>query len=398
MGKKIMIVGANFDDKGSQAKLYIVIDELRKRFSDCEIFYAHSGEQFDDALYRFRKILYTKKVQAQVLKFNPLTSLSKMFHKKDDSSTNDTANLIPQMDLIIDVSEHLLTSDSSMQDIQFYLDNIRIAKKFKIPMIIMPQSFGPFDFNIETMYILGDMKDLLFYPKAIFAREQYGYDELMGYFGLDNLRRSTDMLLPNEDFTLPNVLTRFYKPRTPEIPEGNNVAVIPNAVLFSKKYYDKTMDLYQKLFEVLQATEKTVYIVSQTSSDMDICKSLFNRFKNYSNLTIIEEDLDCVELNMILKNFEIVISSHYAGCVQAYRNFIPVLLLGSGVKYKELTELLGQEKLYFDILSEESNNFDIADALVKLIDDEDIAKTRIQTRMLDIQTKNCFGIFDELKW
>ena len=79
MGKKILIVGANIEDKGSQAKLYIVVDKLRQKWEDCEIFYAHNGEQYDDSLCRFNKILYNKKVQAQVLKSNPLTSITKMF-------------------------------------------------------------------------------------------------------------------------------------------------------------------------------------------------------------------------------------------------------------------------------------------------------------------------------
>ena len=72
-----MIVGANFNDKGAQAKLFIVIDELRKRFSDCEVYYAHNDEQLDGALYRFGKISFTKKAQSQVLKANPLTNITK---------------------------------------------------------------------------------------------------------------------------------------------------------------------------------------------------------------------------------------------------------------------------------------------------------------------------------
>ena len=77
-----MIVGANFDDKGSQARLYNVIDELRKRFSDCEIYYEHNDEQLDAALYRFGKISFTKKTQAQLLKANPLGGITKLYRKK----------------------------------------------------------------------------------------------------------------------------------------------------------------------------------------------------------------------------------------------------------------------------------------------------------------------------
>ena len=400
MGKKIMIVGANFNDKGAQAKLFIVIDELRKRFSDCEVYYAHNDEQLDGALYRFGKISFTKKAQSQVLKANPLTNLTKMFRKKDDSSSGekDVTELVSQMDLMIDVSGHVLTNESSMPEVEFYLNNIKIAKKYKIPMIIMPQSFGPFDFSLDEMEILGEMKDLLFYPKAIFTREQYGYDELMGYFGLDNLRRSTDMLLIDNNFDLSNVCSRFYRPEIPEISEGNNVAIIPNAHCFDKKHYEHSLDLYNKIFDVLKTAKKNVYIVCQASSDMDICKELASNFRMYDNIHLIERELDSVEFDMFLKKFEFIISSRFTACVQAYRNYLPVLLLGHGVKYNDLTELLGQEDFYFDVLSEECNNYDVVDALTILVNDLDVAKTRIQTRMINIREKSCFEIFDELKW
>ena len=400
MGKKIMIVGANFDDKGSQARLYNVIDELRKRFSDCEIYYAHNDEQLDAALYRFGKVSFTKKTQSQLLKANPLGGITKLFKKKDETASpeNDISNIVSQLDLMIDVSDHTLVDSNDIADIQYYLDNIKIAKKYKIPMIIMPQSFGPLNFSMDDMHILGEMKDILFYPKAIFTREQDGYNELMGYFGLDNLRRSTDMLLIDNNFELSNVCSRFYRPEIPEITEKNNIAIIPNAVAFTKKYNDHSIDMYKKLFEALNNVRRNVYIICQASSDMEVCKELASRFKLFDNVHLIDRELDCVEFDMLIKKFDIVISSHYSACVQAYRNYIPVLLLGSGARYKELSELLGQENLFFDILSEDCNNFDIQDELYELIADLDLAKTRIQTRMLNIQNESCFSILDELNW
>ena len=132
MGKKIMIVGANFDDKGSQAKLYVVIDELRKRYSDCEVYYAHNDEQLDGSLYRFGKIALTKKAQSQVLRANPLTSITKIFKKKDDSSPGDKdiSDIVSQMDLIVDVSEQTLSDKKTLAEIEYYINNIKIAKKY----------------------------------------------------------------------------------------------------------------------------------------------------------------------------------------------------------------------------------------------------------------------------
>ena len=47
---------------------------------------------------------------------------------------------------------------------------------------------------------------------------------------------------------------------------------------------------------------------------------------------------------------------------------------------------------------EECNNYDVIDALNDYLKENKKEKTRIQTRMLSIQTKSCFEIFDELKW
>lgn len=38
MVKRVLIVGANFENKGSQSMLFITVDEIKKRISDCEIF------------------------------------------------------------------------------------------------------------------------------------------------------------------------------------------------------------------------------------------------------------------------------------------------------------------------------------------------------------------------
>ena len=58
MGKKILVVGANFKDKGSQSKLFVVTDELKKRLGDCQIFFASDGDQYNESDYIFKKISY----------------------------------------------------------------------------------------------------------------------------------------------------------------------------------------------------------------------------------------------------------------------------------------------------------------------------------------------------
>ena len=39
MSMKVLITGANFNNKGAQSMLFVTVDEIRKRIPDCEIYF-----------------------------------------------------------------------------------------------------------------------------------------------------------------------------------------------------------------------------------------------------------------------------------------------------------------------------------------------------------------------
>ena len=153
-----------------------------------------------------------------------------------------------------------------MSEVESYLNNIKIAKKYKIPMIIMPQSFGPFDFSGADMEILGEMKDLLFYPKAIFAREQYGYDELMGYFGLDNISNEEESKEDSEDAEEPVELDISPIDDVAEEDQKNS----PDFDMIAKlleTFNDSINTLSDKISELDEGKAKTIDTTSPISSN-----------------------------------------------------------------------------------------------------------------------------------
>ena len=402
MGKKIMIVGASFKDKGSQSTLFVVIDELRKRFEDCQIFFACNGEQFEETNYRFKKMSYTKQFQDMALgaRLNIFNNISKLIRKKDDTASkdDDAQKFFSELDLIIDISDSVLTDRSTMAETEGYLKNIKIAQKFNIPMIILPQSFGPFNYSLDDMHIMGEMKDLLFYPKAIYAREEEGYDELIGNFGLDNLRRSPDLVLQNKGINILNVCTSFYSPIIPDIKEGNNVAVIPNESLFTKNISNKNYALFFKMIEKLINSKKEVYVFCLASSDLEICKKMTALFSYNDHVHLIDQEFDCIEYDFIVKYFDFVLSSRYHGCVHAYRNLVPSIIFGTSPKDKDLAKLMNQEQYYVDILSDTFSDRDWMNAMDGMLEYKDKEKEIIRTRLEEIQSSNCFEVLDELGW
>ena len=403
MGKKILVIGANFKDKGSQSKFFVVTDELKKRFGDCQIYYASEGDQYNEANYTFKKLIYTKQQQDMLLgdRVNILNNLSKLLRKKDDSSSNseELQKLFSMLDLIVDVSDYVLSAKSSIAEHNAYLDNIKIAKKYNIPIIYMPQSFGPFNnYSADNMYIMGDMKDLLFYPKAIFAREQDGYDDLIGYFGLDNVRQSADLVLQNKGINIMNVCSGAYEPIIPDIKAGNNVAIIPNNHNFTKKVANTSYALYFRIIEKLIEAKKEVYIFCFASSDLEICRKLASLFSYNDNVHLIEQEFDCIEYDFIVRYFDFVICSRYHGCVHAYKNLIPNIILGSTIRYKELAKIMNQEKYYFDILSNRFDERALIDAVDNMVKHRDEEIEVIKPRLEEVQSSNCLDVFDELGW
>ena len=135
MGKKILVIGANFKDKGSQSKLFVVTDELKKRLGDCQIFFASDGDQYNESDYRFKKVIYTRQYQNTVLgnRTNIINNIAHFIRKKEDSSAigNDVQKFFTQLDLIIDIKTDMV------KEIIINLIIIQIMIIIKISQIII---------------------------------------------------------------------------------------------------------------------------------------------------------------------------------------------------------------------------------------------------------------------
>ena len=78
-------------------------------------------------------------------------------------------NFLPQIDLMIDISGFSLGDQWNRQGQEEYLDNIRLAKKYHVKMVLMPQSFGPFDYKQDQQALHAEIRELLSYPNVVYA-------------------------------------------------------------------------------------------------------------------------------------------------------------------------------------------------------------------------------------
>lgn len=398
--KKILIIGANFYNKGAQSMLFTTIDKLRKMYKNCDIYFA-SWEQEKINNYKFEKIMYVDYLK-KILLSNKKEYFYKIKHiikncvkliiGKNTSfgDIKKLEKLFNSLDLIIDISGFSL-GDKWSNDVQeSYLDNIRLAKKYSIPMVLMPQSFGPFE--NENQDLLEEIKDLLKYPKLIFAREREGYIDLKEKFKLNNVMLSTDLVLQTDEINLKNIFIneKDISISVPKVQNENSVAVVPNVRCFEHGNKNSIIELYREIINKLLELEKKVYIFKHSSDDLEACVCIKKLFTDNDNVILIERDFNCIEYNEFVKQFDFIICSRYHGVVHAYKNLVPTIVLGWATKYKELTTNLGQYKYCFDITLKDINISDITNKIDEMNKNIFIEKEVIKNKLEMIQNDNCF--------
>lgn len=398
MVKRILIVGANFENKGAQSMLFITVDEIKKRIPDGEVFFA-GCEVFDEELYAFRELYYPEPAKSIALGNRMIPLEAKCWIKdcvkfvigrrSNLFRYNEVKNTIESIDLIIDVSGFNLGKKWSIEIQESYLNNIRLAKKYNIPIIMMPQSFGSFDYPKEKEFLLPEIGELLKYPKIIFAREKEGYDMLVEQFGLNNVQLSTDLVLQNNGVDISNIYKKPLKKADLPRVETGSVAIIPNTQCFNHGDKEKNIQMYKDIISYLIKKEKTVYIFRHSREDFPICKLIAEQFDS-EKVRLLDNEFSCIEYDEFVKQFDFVICSRFHGIVHAYRNYIPCILLGWAIKYKELAANVGQEQFAFDITEDSFNAMHVKEAIDILLSSAEKEAEIIKAHVSEIQKNNCF--------
>lgn len=409
---KVLIVGANFINKGAQSMLFITMDEIRKRIPTADIYFATFEEGIDNSLYRFKTVYYNPQAVHVTLYPNKKFMISVKTYLKNLAKWmagkkyrkflvpvrrfSELTTLIRDINLIVDISGFGLGSKWGVNGSEHYLDNIRLAQKYSIPMILMPQSFGPFDYEGgKAQELIKEIKDVLDYPIKIFTREEQGYLLLSNELGLKNLEKSYDLVLQNKGIDYKNIFTSCYQPMEYILSTRRNIAIVPNVQCFRHGNSDFNHKLYKAVIDELLRMEKNVYIVSHASEDKALCAQIKALFAENSNVFFFEKDLTCLEYDKFITQFEYIICSRFHGVVHAYRNMIPCIILGWAIKYKELSKAVGQEQYCFDLTNTDDTLVkDVIAGISRINERIDKEKEIINDHLKLIQRNNCFDVID----
>jgi len=397
--KYALIVGGGFSNKGAQSMSFSTVYNINKRFPKLEIvllsdddFHANKNEQnkytFQILPINFPIMLF---MMGGIFKFISNFVYPGELKKAGTKTLNRVLDIYNNAEIIFDISGYGLSSQLGVKSSLVYLLKIKLAKKFKSSLYIMPQSFGPFNYKKGIEIIMDFLiKRYMKYPSVVFARENEGYELLLNKYNLTNLKKSFDLVLLNKELDL----TKIYKKVDcyDDLYDMKDVAIIPNKRNFKYKTQTDIFIMYDIIIRIITNKDKKVFLISHSIEDYEICKMIKERNIDNSNLVLIDKEMNCIEFNSNVKKFDFLIASRYHSVVHAYKNYVPCIVLGWATKYAELLHEFSQGNYMFDIRTN-VNMIDIERELIYLSKNYSEESKIICTKIKEVQR---LDIMDEI--
>lgn len=399
-----LITGAQMKNKGAQSLLFTIADQLRKRygreteisFLTLDIHKIKTEEKYDfDFIYCEK--LYRKIDTSNALEKIWICGKEIIKHQlgKTEFTIHDIMKLkdvLKNIDAIIDVGGYSVSSKWETDINRRVFWYVETAKKLHIPVILMPQSFGPFEYGNLQEEMDTAIRSTLAKADVIFAREKQGEKWLKENYGLNNVELYTDIVLQCGNIEKDNIYRKGKEEEhgSIQLTTNRNVGIVPNIMTIAHGNKQHILSTYSTIIKHLLGNNYNVYIFRH-SNDLELCKDIYEQFRSNQHVTLIENEFDCIGYSEFIKQFEFVIASRYHAIVHAYKRNVPALILGWAVKYQELAERFGQKQYVFDITNEE--NFDIRALLSALSEMEKcnaMEKERIRDTLAEIQKSTCF--------
>lgn len=356
--KKFIITGVQMRNKGSQAMLLSLYYGLKAQYEDCQVTgfvfkFDELGQYNLDLLPHddFTRLVFENQLNRVPLLAPLMTLVAGKVRKtnKWDGKIAEMETALKEADAIFDASGYTLGSGWSKSGGERLLNTIKLAKRYNTKIVLMPQSFGPWDWGEDDdADYLKKVKSELSYCTKIYAREKEGYESLTS-LGLDNVELSADMVIREELFPTASDILQSHRADEANYPEKGSVGFIVNENLFRIGDPEDAYGLYAQMLDRLIDNGETVYMLNTSTADKNLGEQILRKAAHRDEVRIISGEYSSPELIEIISRFKYMVASRYHSIVFAYRSAVPAVILGWAVKYVDLADHFGQLDYVFDI-------------------------------------------------
>ena len=357
--------------------LYVTVNECFRRFSNCVCCI-----QLSEGIFEIHS-----------LKDLYFLSMSETKNIRSGGKTKKIKDMLEEYknaDLMIDISGYELCSKFGNYPTLRYIFKLLLCKHTKTKAVLMPQSYGPFEYSEKYKYlILYLINRYLKYPLICFAREKKSAEYLKSVAPKAKIVVSPDLVLQNK--MILDAVSPFFKNEEMQIVD-NSVALVVNRRLYEQYGHDSIFSKYKAIIHTLLKKGKTVYLLCHASDDIDICREIKENFIDNKQVIIVEKVLNCFAFQILARKFEYIVAARYHSIIHAYKECIPCIALGWAVKYQELLDLMGQEKYVVNIGN--ANDLVIENAISEMESCYQEEQSVIKSRLRKVQKDNCFDVME----
>lgn len=238
------------------------------------------------------------------------------------------------------------------------------AIKGNIPIIILPQTLGPF--KKEGNYKLA--KKILQKAEAVYVRDDRFINELekMGV-----------------RYEITNDLSYYMKPEPwdIEVDKNNAIGINVSGLAYSNTFrtlsgqFDCYPDLIQKLVEHFQQLGKTIYLIphsyrygrpEESNDDIVACHSVYEKLEDKSNVVFVDKDLISPQVKYLISQMSFFIGTRMHANFAAIFTHVPLFGLAYSYKFQGAFEKNG---IYNRTVMINNITPDMIDGIVAQIDE-----------------------------
>lgn len=221
---------------------------------------------------------------------------------------------------------------------QSRLWEIKFAMKVKAPVVLLPQTIGPF----KNPQILDEAKKIMEYADAVYVRDKEYIAEL-AQMGIK--------------YEITNDLSAYMKPESWNIDlKPGSIGINISGLAYSNKFMDLAgqFDLYPELMKKLvclfQKKGKTVYLIphaygynnpEQDNDDLVSGREFYESLEDKTNVILIDKDLISPRIKYVISKMSFFIGTRMHANFAAIFTKVPVFGLAYSFKFQGAFEKNG---------------------------------------------------------
>ena len=396
----VLIRGGGFVNKGGEAMLLTVMNELRARIPDVTFAFAPESVSAGNR---------EKLKQQNIATIKPLTgsydqlvglgrriaakpwSLGKLVRSRKDWLSYDLMTV--QVSAILDIRGFAYGDAWGPSKSWIGLKFTSAARRLGRPYIFLPQAWGPF----STPQLRNPCKSMCENADLLYSRDSMSTQHVSSLAEslAGKVQTYPDIAFrfrQNESLNQQEVLSRFGVPDT-----GRNVAIVPNMKVYERTSGTGAANLHcQQLAAACRSVIRKGYTAillpheirpgrNGTIDDRILCSLVAEQFDRSAAYPVLEY-LNAAEAKVLISSCKATIASRFHAIVGSLSMGIPAFVLGWSHKYKALMGDFGLEHLAIDLDSNSSVD-GVDSAVCQFVDELDGFSECINERLGTIKSK-----------